>query len=121
MRREAMLLGHPRLTFPLSAEISVQSIGSGAKFRMRVDSIRGWELSVEHNSSKSFGYNASSLLEIWINDKATGRSIFGFAKYLAPIGAGSMLIRIVEIDGENRDFLQEMLDQSIPLHELEAG
>ncbi len=117
MRREALLLGHPRFTFPLRAELGIQSIGSRSRFLMHVDSIRGWELSVELNPEQRPGYNPSSLLEIWIKDSVSGRTIFGFAKYLQSVGSRHMLIRIIEIDGENRDYLQELLDRSLPLQE----
>ncbi len=110
MRREAMVLGHPLFTFPVRARLKVQSIGSGAKFICQSESIRGWDLSIELSPDQKPGYNPLSILEIWIEDEVKGRVIYGFAKYLQTLGNQRILIRIVEIDAQNRDFLQELID-----------
>ncbi|RZA19476.1 MAG: hypothetical protein EOP10_19540 [Proteobacteria bacterium] len=113
MRREAMVLGHPRLTFPLKARLKVQSIGSGAKFAMTTESVRGWEINAEFATDGRPGYNPLSLLEIWIEDEVTGSTIYGFAKYLQPIGKSGMTLRIIEIDDESQTRLQSMLNRTI--------
>ena len=117
MRREPMYLGHPRFTFPIRAKIQVQSIGSGAIFTMYTESLRGWDLGVEFTAAQKPGYNPLSLLEIWIEDTTNSRRIFAFAKYLQPLGANCMLLRIIEIDGQNHDYLQELMLQTTPLQE----
>jgi hypothetical protein len=112
MRRDAMVLGHPRLTFPLQARLKVQSIGSGAPFALTTQSIRGWEIHAEFLSGVRPGYNPLSLLEIWIEDELTGATIYGFAKYLQPIGVTGMTLRIVEIDHGSQEILQSMLSRA---------
>ncbi|MBC7531812.1 MAG: hypothetical protein H7318_09555 [Oligoflexus sp.] len=115
MRREAMVLGHPLFTFPVSARLKVQSIGSGAKFSCQAETIRGWDLSIEIGPHQKPGYNPLSLLEIWIDDEASGQKIYGFAKFVQAIGKSRMLIRIVEIDGQNRELLQEIIEKRDPI------
>lgn len=114
MRREAMVLGHPLFTFPIGARLRVQSIGSGVKYLCLAETIRGWDLSVDLKEQKP-GYNHLSILEIWIEDEASGRSIYGFAKYLQAIGSSRMLLRIVEIDGQSREWLQELIEKRDPI------
>ncbi|MBC7660017.1 MAG: hypothetical protein H7249_09940 [Chitinophagaceae bacterium] len=111
MRREAMYLGHPRVTFPLGAKIEVQSIGSGAKYTMRSESLQGWDLMVSGSPDQRPGYNRLSLLELWIEDAVNGRRIFGFAKFVQALSPGSFILRIIEIDVQNRDYLQELMHQ----------
>lgn len=115
MRREAMVLGHPLFTFPLSARLKVQSIGSGAKYSCHAETIRGWDLSVELILDQKPGYNPLSLLEIWIEDKSSGQFIYGFAKYVQAMGKGRMLLRIVEIDVQNREMLQVLIEKREPI------
>lgn len=112
MRREAMVLGHPRLTFSLKAELMVQSIGSGAKFALISESVRGWEINAEFASESKPGFNPMSLLELWITDPETGEKIYAFAKYMQPIGSRGMTIKIIEIDGPSQQALQQMLDRT---------
>lgn len=113
MRREAMVLGHPRLTFPLKAALKVQSIGSGAKFPMQTLSFRGWEVDAEFLGEMRPGYNPLSLLEIWIQDEETGEVVYGFAKYLQPLGSKGLTLRIIEIDTQSQALLQTMLNRTI--------
>lgn len=113
MRREAMVLGHPRLTFSLKAKLMVQSIGSGAKYALTTESLRGWEINAELDNEAKPGYNPMSLLEIWIEDPDSGQTIYGFAKYLQAIGSKGMVIKIIEIDNQSQLLLQKMLDRTL--------
>lgn len=113
MRREAMLLGHPRLIFPLKTRLKVQSIGSGAKHILTTDSVRGWEIDAEFSADVRTGYNPMSLLEIWIEDESLPKPIYGFAKFIQSLGKNGMTIRIIEMDGDSRASLQALLDKTI--------
>ncbi|RYZ55095.1 MAG: hypothetical protein EOP07_14825 [Proteobacteria bacterium] len=117
LRREALVLGHPLVTFPVHAQLKVQSIGSGAKYQMKVENLRGWDLQVEIGKEQRPGYNPQSLLEVWIFDEISGRSIYGFAKYVQSSDSKHMILRIVEIDRQNHDFLQQLIEHSQP-HEI---
>ncbi len=113
MRREAIYLGHPRFAFPIRAKLWIQSIGSGCKFPMHTDTLRGWDLSVESSNLKH-GFNPASLLEIWM----LLLFLFGYA---VSLDSSRILIRIIEIDGQNRDFLQNLIHQTTPLSQQDAG
>jgi hypothetical protein len=112
LRREALILGHPLLTFPIHAQVKVQSIGSRAKYLMQIDSLRGWDLEVEPGREQKPGYNPQSLLEIWILDEVNDRSIYGFAKYVQASDSKHMIFRIIEIDRHNHEWLQELIEQN---------
>lgn len=114
--RQHVGLDATRTLIPLRHKTWAQLIGSGTRFQFRASDIRGWDLALVHHKEMRHAFNAQTLVEMWLETGDQEPPIYCMGKFIQQQSSSSCIVRIVEIDSENLNRLQEILyEASRPL------
>lgn len=102
-----------RALIPLRQKTWIQLIGTGTRFAFKATDIRGWDLGLIHHVGLRHAFNSQSLVELWLETDDSQPPIYCMGKFIQQQSTNSCIVRIVEIDSDNLNRLQDILDEAV--------